>query len=199
MTMSKSKFNLKDPKYRIPLVLVLITILGIYYWYSETYTPIKVERTSLQAKLKAKKDTLRVIQALKPQLAMLKKELHNANEKLDSLKSIFPDQKEIPKLIKEITAVAKASGIHTTKFNPMPDLEREYFIENRYSISVEGGYHSLADFYAFLANFPLIINLSHMNIIANPEYKSKMLENENDVFTPTSIAMFEMTTFSSKQ
>jgi len=197
--MKKIKINLKDPKYRIPAVILLVAGLGVYYWYSETYKPIQDQRAVLQKELNKKQDTLRVIQALKPQLAMLKNELHSANAKLDSLKSIFPDQKEIPKLLREITAVASASGIHTTRFNPLPDIEREYFIENKYAISVEGGYHSLADFYAFLANFTLIINLSNMQIMANPSFKLENDENGTMQNEPTTLALFEMTTFSSKR
>jgi len=197
--MKKIRINLKDPRLRIPLILLVISGIGIYYWYSEVFTPIQTKRVTLKKQLELKQDTLRVIQALKPQLNMLRREMEVANAKLDSLKSIFPDQKEIPKLIREITAVASASGIRTTKFNPLPDLEREYFIENKYAISVEGGYHSLAEFYAFLANFPLIINLSGMNIMSNPDLKEESLQKGDEIMQPTTVAMFEMTTFSSKK
>lgn len=197
--MKKISINLRDPRYRIPAVIILLVGAGVYYWFTETFTPIQQERIQLQSQLKQKQDTLRVIQALKPQLNLLKNEVAFSQRKLDSLKSIFPDQKEIPKLIREITAVARASGITTTKFNPLPDVEREYYIENKYAISVEGGYHALADFYAFLANFTLIINLSNMQISTLSEDKSKSIESSNGTQPATTVAMFEMTTFSSKR
>jgi type IV pilus assembly protein PilO len=197
--MKKISINLRDPRYRIPAVIILLVGAGVYYWFTETFTPIQQERILLQSQLKQKQDTLRVIQALKPQLNLLKNEVAFSQRKLDSLKSIFPDQKEIPKLIREITAVARASGITTTKFNPLPDVEREYYIENKYAISVEGGYHALADFYAFLANFTLIINLSNMQISTLSEDKSKSIESSNGIQPATTVAMFEMTTFSSKR
>jgi type IV pilus assembly protein PilO len=195
--MKKFSLNLKDPRIRIPAVIILLIIAGVYYWYSEIYTPIQTERLQLKTQLKEKQDTLRVIQALKPQLSLLQRELKESQHKLDSLKSIFPDQKEIPKLLREITAVARASGISTTKFNPLPDVVKEYYIENRYAITVEGGYHALANFYAFLANFTLIINLSNMNINSNPSLGNE--ENAPGANSTTSVAMFEMTTFSSKR
>lgn len=195
--MKKFSINLKDPRLRVPAAIIFLIGAGVYYWYSEIFTPIQNERTQLKTQLKEKQDTLRVIQALKPQLAQLKNELTVSQHKLDSLKSIFPDQKEIPKLLREITAVARASGISTTKFNPLPDVEKEYYIENRYAITVEGGYHALANFYAFLANFTLIINLSNMNITSNPVLASEDAEPGQNA--PTSVAMFEMTTFSSKR
>jgi type IV pilus assembly protein PilO len=196
--MKKFSINLKDPRLRVPLLILAIVGGGTYFWYDQMYTPLTAEYTKLDKELTAKKDTLRTIQALKPQLAQLRAELGAAQYKLDSLKSIFPDQKEVPKLIREITSVARASGITTTRFNPMPDVEREYYIENRYSIMVEGRYHDLADFYAFLANFTLIINLSSMHIATNPILPESSAESGYD-HAATVVASFEMTTFSSKK
>jgi type IV pilus assembly protein PilO len=169
-------------------------------WYYYVYAPNIEKIKELERKVNAKQDTLRTIQALKPQLNMLREELRLAESKLDSLKSIFPDQKEIPRLLREITSVARASGITTTKFNPMPDIEKEYYVENHYNMAVSGGYHQLAEFFAFLANFTLIINLTSMNITTNPEFNPTLeplgaVENG----TETIVSQFEMTTFSSKK
>jgi type IV pilus assembly protein PilO len=113
---------------------------------------------------------------------------------------MFPDQKEIPKLIREITGVARASGIYTTRFNPLPDIQREYYVENRYDLSVTGGYHQLAQFFSFLANMPLIINLSNVVISQNPSLEQSKQEAEEHGTPITSImATFQMTTFSSKK
>jgi type IV pilus assembly protein PilO len=147
-----------------------------------------------------KQKELNSILALKPQLARLEQEIAFAQHRLDSLKSIFPDQKEVPKLIREITGVARASGIFTTRFAPLPDIEKEYYIENRYDLSVEGGYHDLARFYSFLANMPLIINLSNVAIKTNPRIEeSKKLSEEHGNTVTTTITSFRMTTFSSKK
>ena len=196
----KIKIDLKNPRLRIPALLVLIGIGGALLWYQQFYIPTEAVISDLDKKRKAKQETLRTILALKPQLNVLKQELGNAQDKLDSLKSIFPDQKEIPKLIREITSVARASGITTTKFNPLTDIEKEYFIENRYNITVNGGYHDLAEFFAFLANFPLIINLSSVNISANPDFSSSQdIQNFQEADRATIVSSFEMTTFSSKK
>jgi len=103
-------------------------------------------------------------------------------------------------LLRELTSVARASGITTTKFNPMPDIEKEYYVENHYNMAVSGGYHELADFFAFLANFTLIINLTSMNIAANPELSSDMQHDSTvETGSETIVSQFEMTTFSSKK
>jgi type IV pilus assembly protein PilO len=192
--------NFKDPKFRLPALILLIGVIGTLIWYNQFYISTNNTIESLEKKYNAQQDTLRTIQALKPQLNKLREDLLAAQHKLDSLKSIFPDQKEIPKLLREITSVARASGITTTKFNPMPDVEKEYYIENHYNMAVSGGYHQLAEFFAFLANFPLIINLTSMNIAANPDFiNDSQTSGDQEEVSQTVVSQFEMTTFSSKK
>lgn len=196
----KLKIDLKNPKYRNPLIVILITAVIVIAWEQYFYSSAKSTFTELQNKQKQKQDALRTILALKPQLNTLKQEHQKSQIKLDSLKSIFPDSKEVPKLLREINAVARASGITTTRFNPLPDIEKEYYVENRYNITIEGGYHELAEFFAFLANFPLIINLTSVNIVATSmnSVQQKNLESiENSGISV--VSSFEMTTFSSKR
>ena len=195
----KISLNLKNPKVRNPLIVIVITAVIALFWQQYFYTPSMDTLKSLQKKQKEKQDTLRTILALKPQLDVLKAELAKSQVKLDSLKSIFPDHKEIPKLLREINAVARASGIITTRFNPLPDVEKEYYVENRYNVTIEGGYHELAEFFAFLANFSLIINLTSVKIVASP-LNSAQTQNELIETTGlTVVSSFEMTTFSSKR
>lgn len=200
MIMKSLQFNLKNPKLKIILLITAIAAGGSFLWYQQVYTPLNTEITALKQSRDRQNDTLRTIMALKPQLNTLKEELDRAQNTLDSLKAMFPDQKEIPKLIREITGVARASGITTTKFNPLADVEREYYVENRYNITVSGTYHNLANFFAFLANFQLIINLTSVSILANadamPQQEGEaIIESEPE----TIVSSFEMTTFSSKK
>jgi len=194
------KLDLKDPKFRAPLIIIFAGIAGITLWYYNVYTAKNNEYTARKTELAKKQNELNNILALKPQLTRLEEEKAIAQHTLDSLKSIFPDQKEIPKMIREITAVAHASGIYTTKFNPRPDVEREYYIENRYDLSVLGGYHDLGRFYSFLASMPLIINLSNVSIKTNPKIEeSKKNSEEHGAPINSVTASFTMTTFSSKK
>jgi len=195
----KLSVNLKNPKVRNPLIVLTITAVIALFWYQYFYAPSMETLVSLQKKEKQKQDTLRTILALKPQLDVLRMELTKSQVKLDSLKSIFPDQKEIPKLLREINAVARASGITTTRFNPLPDVEREYYVENRYNVTIEGGYHELAEFFAFLANFALIINLTSVNIASSQLNSAQAQDELMETTGMTVVSSFEMTTFSSKR
>ena len=192
--------NLKNPKLRNPLIIGVIGIAGIIAWHQMVYVERNEMLSKLKSTLNAKQKELNSILALKPQLARIEEDRAMAQHRLDSLKSIFPDRKEIPKLIREITGVTRASGISTTKFSPRPDVEKEYYIENHYDLSIVGGFHELARFYSFLANMPLIINLTKVVMRTNPGLEeSKKASEEHGSAIYSLVASFTMTTFSSKK
>jgi type IV pilus assembly protein PilO len=194
------KFNLKNPHVRNILIISAVGAASVILWYQFVFAGIQRDISNLKAELTKKQNELNAIQVLKPQLKKLESDIVAASVKLDSLKSMFPDQKEIPKLIREITGVARASNIYTTQFRPEPDIQREYYVENRYSLSVTGGYHELAQFFSFLANMPLIINLSNVSITTNPSLaQSKQEAEEHGTPISSIVASFQMTTFSSKK
>src|SRR5271157_537487 len=194
------KIDFRKPEVRNVLIIVAVGLVSGFLWYQFVYTGINENKTRLENDLKKKQTELNNILILKPQLKTLEKDIAAASVRLDSLKSMFPDQKEVPKLIREITGVAHASDIYATRFNPLPDVQREYYVENRYDISVTGGYHQLAQFFGYHANMPLIINLTHMSIHLNPGYTQSKQEAEEHGTPISSIAAsFQMTTFSSKK
>jgi type IV pilus assembly protein PilO len=194
------KVDLKNPQVRNVAIISAVGVLLGFLWFQFVYTGINEEKSRLESELKKKQNELNNILILKPQLKTLEKDIAAASARLDSLKSMFPDQKEIPKLIREITGVARASAIYTTRFNPLPDIQREYYVENRYDLAVTGGYHQLAQFFSFLANMPLIINLSNVSIRANPSLEQSKKDAEEHGTPITSITTsFQMTTFSSKK
>jgi type IV pilus assembly protein PilO len=194
------KLDFKNPKVRNPLLIVIIGIAGIGYWYSMIYQEKDLAIHKFEQDLSVKQKELNGILALKPQLNRIQAEIALAQHRLDSLKSIFPDRKEIPKLIREITGIARATGIFTAKFNPSSDIEKEYYIESRYNLAVAGGYHDLARFFSFLANMPLIINVNNVSFHANPDVEnSKKLSEQHGSPVSSINASFTMTTFSSKK
>ena len=194
------RLDLKNPRTRNILIIVAVGLAGAVLWHQTVYTEKRKTVDALHREIERKQNELNNILALKPQLKKLEKDIAVAQVRLDSLKSMFPDQKEIPKLIREITSVARASEIYTTKFNPLPDIQREYYVENRYDMTVSGGYHQLAEFFSFLANLPLIINLTGVSIHTNSGLDAAKKEAEEHGGPISSIvASFQMTTFSSKK
>lgn len=194
------KIDIRNPKIQAMVGIIVACIVLTVLWYQYIFIEKQVEVEKLEDTFQIKQNELNKINSMRPKLKQLRGDITLMQVQLDSLRSIFPDKKEIPKLIREITKVASRSGIFTRKFNPLPDVVREHYIENNYYMSVIGGYHELAAFFSYLADFELIINLTNVAIRMNPGVVSSINEVETHGGTiKTVVATFTMTTFSSKK
>ena len=199
MAKGKFKLDIKDPNVRnVILVVFAAGFLG-FLWFDYSFKPLQETITELNNEKEKKESELRTINALRPQLNRLRNETVAATAKLDSLKNIFPDQKEVPRLIRELTTVMRKSNIVTTRFSPLPDVARDYYIENRYNVAVAGDYHNLGALFSYLANFQLIINLTNVSITANPGFARGSPDDPVRENLPSILATFELTTFSSRR
>jgi type IV pilus assembly protein PilO len=200
MDLSLPKINLRDAKVRAGLMIVALAMMGTVLWYQRVYVAKKGELSALREEKQRKEQELNRIVTMKQERKRLLSDIAVKRKALDSLKAMFPDEKEIPKLIREITRLARASGIYTTKFDPLQDKPREHYVENRYNLTLWGGYHEFAMFLSRLANLKLIINLNSVELSTHPK-----LSSQGALVTPeqeteyTVVARFEMTTFSSKK
>lgn len=198
--MNMQKLSFKEPKIRIAAFIVLGTLMGAVLWYNQIYTQRNDQLQTLKSTQLQKQNKLNAILAMKPRRDKLIEDIALNRVILDSLKSIFPDQKEIPKLIQDVTRLAHQSNIYTTKFQPLPDSIREYYVQNHYSVTMWGGYHEFAGFVSMLANLKLIVNLSQVNIKTHQYLTQPDNGASGRTGSPYSIvATFDLATFSSRR
>lgn len=192
--------DFKNTKVQIVIILLMSGVISTGLYYKYILIPKKAKIKSLSSTFKKKQDELNNILSMKTLREKLRKNVDKRKTELDSLRSIFPDKKEIPQLIHNITKLARKTGIITVRFNPLEDVVKEFYVENKYTMSVLGGYHELATFFNYLAELDLIINLSEVSIRTNPGIKNSIIEAKSHNRPIQSvIASFSMTTFSSKK
>ncbi len=198
--MNLKKIDFKDKKIQIGAIIVLSTIILGFLWYQNIIVNKIAQKEDLKIDYQKKQDKLNRIYAMRPHLQELRENVAMLNTKLDSLRSIFPDQKEVPTLVKDIVRVAHKAGITTSKYTPKEPIVKEHYIENIDSVRVAGGYHELASFFNHLAGFEMIINLSDMHIKTNPRIQNYITNYKEYGEEIKSLeASFNMTTFSSRK
>lgn len=178
----------------IVVVLLVITIV----WKKYKYEPLVAQVTTLESEYQKKNRELDAIKEMKKNLERLKQEVTQSENELEELKKIFPESKEIANLIFNITKMSRLNTVFITKFVPAGDQVKQYYIENKYSVSVSTTYHRLGDFLASLSNLKLIVNVDKLIIKKNSGLK---IDNEDDLtrLDETINASFELTTYSSKK
>lgn len=180
------------------VVILLMLSLGALWWYQYKYKPLEEQLISLEMKYKQKNKELDAIKEMKRNLERLKQQVAQSELELEELKEIFPESEEIANLIFDITKMSRLNTVFISKFVPVGDQVKQYYVENKYSVSVSTTYHRLGDFFASLANLKLIVNVDKLVIKKNNGLK---IEDEDDLtrLDETIESTFELTTYSSKK
>ena len=106
--------------------------------------------------------------------AEFKVEMAALEKQLDTLKTIVPEDKEIDEFMRLLQEAASASGVQIRSLSASAVVPRDYHYELPFSISVDGPYFSIEDFFARLSRLSRIINVGDLTFtgLADPT-KSK--------------------------
>ncbi len=88
--------------------------------------------------------------------------------KLDSLKAILPEEKDVADLLRRIQTLAAQSNLTIRHFRPRAITAKELHAEWPIEIEVEGAYHSVGLFLDRVAKLPRIINVGSIEMTGAP-------------------------------
>jgi Tfp pilus assembly protein PilO len=91
----------------------------------------------------------------KVQMAALEKQL-------DTLKTIVPEDKEVDEFMRLLQEAASASGVQIRSLTSQAVVPKDYHYELPFTISVDGPYFSIEDFFARLSRLSRIINVGDL-------------------------------------
>ena len=190
----------KDKKNIYAIVVVLLILAGAYYVYTYIWDPFVQEREKVERDLASAQAELDKINAQKLRLAELEVQLVQAEKDFEKLKEMFPEEEKVPLRLQDLYAVLRSSGVQIQKFNPEGRSEREHYIENRYSIAVNSGYHMLGYLFAEIANFNYPTAITNLRLNRYSGIAQEMQKAETHGWTPITMSVtFNLTTYTSKQ
>ena len=190
----------KDKKNIYAIVVVLLILAGAYCVYTYMWDPFVQEREKVERDLSSAQAELDKINAQKLRLAELEVQLVQAEKDFEKLKEMFPEEEKVPLRLQDLYAVLRASGVQIQKFNPEGRSERDHYIENRYSIAVNSGYHMLGYLFAEIANFNYPTAITNLRLNRYSGIAQEMQKAETHGWTPITMSVtFNLTTYTSKQ
>ena len=158
---------------------VLLGILGVFVlfiFYKYFYNPIglkvskvKNELATKQAKLTVARERANRLDELKADYELLKVKVEKAEKKL-------PREKEIPRLLREVTGAGRKFKIDISGFEPRPEEPQEYYISHPFEMSLETQYHNLANFLAEIGQLERIFHIRNLSLIPTLESESQKLK-----------------------
>jgi type IV pilus assembly protein PilO len=192
--------DLKDKKTVYAIVVIFIILLGGYCAYTYLWDPFVVEKENLENQLKSARMELDKINSKKHRVAELEMQLVQAEKDFQKLKEMFPEEEKVPLRLQDLYSVIRSSGVQIQKFNPEGRSEREHYIENRYSIAVNSGYHMLGYLFAEIANFNYPTAITNLRLSRYSGIAAEVQKAETHGWTPITMSVnFNLTTYTSKK
>jgi len=87
--------------------------------------------------------------------------------RLESLKAVLPEQKDVADLLRRIQTLATQSNLAIRGFKPAPSVTKTMHAEWPIALQLDGTYHNLGMFFDRVSKFSRIINISNIDIRAN--------------------------------
>ena len=143
---------------------VLVSVGAVFaFWYfyvSETQSDIALRQTRLTA-LRA--DIAKGV-ATARQLPQFQAQVSELEGRLESLRQILPEEKDVADTLRRIQSLAAKSNLAIQRFQPGKVVQQKMYAEIPYKLQAEGTYHNLGAFFDEISRFPRIINVSEISI-----------------------------------
>lgn len=192
--------DFKDKKNIYAIVVVLLLLSAGYCLYSYVWDPFVQDRDRLERERDAAQSELDKINAKKHRIAELELQLVQAEKDFEKLKEMFPEEEKVPLRLQDLYAVLRSSGVQIQRFNPEGSSPKEHYVENRYSIAVNSGYHMLGYLFAEIANFNYPTAITNLRLNRYSGIAAELQKAETHGWTPITVSVsFNLTTYTSKK
>ncbi len=186
MKKSNSKFAaFIDEKY-IPMgknvkvaLLALFVLAPIALFFFLFYQPnsdkiagLEKNRNQLQLEIQDLKQKERD----KPKLLA---EVAKVEEEFEEAAQMLPKDQEIPKLLKDISALGRNAGLDFLTFVPRPVTPKDFYDEIPVDIDIRGPYHSLGFFFDQVSKLDRIVSVTNTNMTSPQKVQGEMLLSSN--------------------
>jgi Tfp pilus assembly protein PilO len=128
-------------------------------------SPVAAMRNTLDANHTKDSDLNRQVaelQVYERRYAEFKVEMAALEKQLDTLKTIVPEEKEVDEFMRLLQEAASASGVQIRSLTAQAVVAKDYHYELPFSISVDGPYFSIEDFFTRLSRLSRIINVGDL-------------------------------------
>jgi type IV pilus assembly protein PilO len=147
---------------------VLMAGLSIYGFYTYYVSDMNAEIATKQTRLTNLRADINKGVATARQLGQFQDQVTDLEHRLDALKNVLPEQKDVADTLRRIQGLATQSNLTLLRFTPAAQKQQPLYLEVPYQLIADGNYHNLALFFDRVAKFQRIINVSDISVAAKP-------------------------------
>ncbi len=150
-------------------LFVALALAGVYVFYTYYASPAQATLRARQAQLTAIRADINKGQATAKRLPEFRARVKELSTRLDNLKPILPEQKDVADLLRRLQTMAVESHLTIRAVKPEATVAKPMHVEWPISLELDGTYDNLAGFFDRINHFPRIINVSDVDIQAKPK------------------------------
>lgn len=142
---------------------VVLVLVGLYMPYS----PVQSERVAVDnanAQLEPLKKEVQTLRVYEQRRVELQGEMEALQKQLATLQAIVPENKEIDQFIVMVQGAASGAGVSIRKITTQPVVAKQYHYEMPVTITADGPYFSVLDFFTRLSRLSRIINVGNVKM-----------------------------------
>ena len=173
------------PKGQREQALLLVCVVALaaigLYWYM-VYQPRALALTEQQTRvetLTGLNDKAKV-EMSRGSLADIRRELSNYQQSLSLIRTLVPSGNEVPALLEQVSTAARRAGLDVASVDPQPVISGTNYDTYRYGMSIVGGYHQLAEFFANVGSLNRIILPSNMTLTVSSNANAKKMRTGSE-------------------
>src|SRR5947207_8104603 len=178
-------------------VLVLAGVIGTGALYYTVFKSQREENAAAQVSLQAKMRENAELEAYKPKLADIERQLASLKQQLEIERRIVPDEKEVDGFMKMMDAEAVRTGVELRRYTAKPTAAKDFYTEVPFEMELDGPYYSMLNFFDHVGKLERIVNVSGLLVSstkkpgdAKAKHTYQYAPNESVVATCTATTFF---------
>ncbi|HST09196.1 MAG TPA: type 4a pilus biogenesis protein PilO [Terriglobales bacterium] len=130
--------------------------------YFTVFKSQRDQNTAAQTALESKRKENAELEAYRPKLAEIERQLASLKQQLDIERRIVPDEKEVDGFMRMLDAEASKSGIEIRRYTAQPVAQKDFYTEVPFEMELDGPYYSMLNFFDRVGKLERIVNVSSL-------------------------------------
>ena len=143
-------------------VLLLVAVVGTGALYYTVFKSQRDQNASAQQALQAKMRENSELEAYRPKLADMERQLANLKQQLEIERRIVPDEKDVDNFMRMVSAEARKSGVEIRRYTSRPVSARDFYTEVPFEVEFDGPFYSMLGFFDRVGKLERIVNVSNL-------------------------------------
>jgi type IV pilus assembly protein PilO len=165
-------------KYKIALAVFLL-LLPVLFFFFVFFQPNNKTITSLTTQKNSLEKTLKEVKAKLQDRPKLQRELDDTTAIFEETSKLLPKDKEIPKLLADISQLGRTAGLDFQTFKPQADVPKDFYAEIPVDIDLVGPYHNVGFFFDQVSRLDRIVSVSNVKMGTPKKEGTEMVLSSN--------------------